>query len=91
MPQILQLSVGSVIFEHYAGRLRQPNLSCPAPTVDQMQLTATIRTVRAPGARNVDGLAIEVITTEAPDYDTAKAELDGRVPDGWQMLSVRQH
>lgn len=66
-------------------------LSFPAATVDRMQLTATIRTRPDDGAKNVDGLAMEVITTEAPDYDTAKADLDGRVPDGWQMLSVRSH
>jgi hypothetical protein len=56
-----------------------------------MQLTATIRTKPEPGARNVDGLEMDVITTEAPDYGTAKADLETRVPDGWQMLSVRSH
>jgi hypothetical protein len=56
-----------------------------------MQLTATIRTRPEPGAKNVDGLAMDVITTEGPDYDTAKADLETRVPGGWQMLSVRSH
>jgi hypothetical protein len=56
-----------------------------------MQLTATIRTRHEPGAKNRDGLAMDVITTTADDYDTARAELDGRVPEGWQMLSVRSH
>jgi hypothetical protein len=56
-----------------------------------MHLTATIRQRPDEGAKNVDGLPTDVITTEAPDYDTAKAELDGRVPDGWQMLFVRSH
>lgn len=54
-----------------------------------MILTATIRTAPATGARNRDGLTMDVITAEAPDYDTAKTELDAKVPDGWQMLSVR--
>lgn len=54
-----------------------------------MHLTATIRLRPEPGAKNVDGLAMEVLT--APDYDTALAQLDARVPDGWQKLSVRSH
>lgn len=54
-----------------------------------MTLTATIRTAPATGARNRDGLTMDVITAEAPDYDSAYTELEGKVPDGWQMLSVR--
>jgi hypothetical protein len=56
-----------------------------------MQLTATIRTIPESGAKNVDGLEMDVITIEAPDYDTALQQLDARVPDGWQKLSVRSH
>jgi hypothetical protein len=56
-----------------------------------MQLTATIRRRPAPGAKNVDGLEMKVITTEGSDYDAAKADLETRVPGGWQMLSVRSH
>jgi hypothetical protein len=56
-----------------------------------MQLTATIRTRPEPGATNRDGLAMDVITTSADDYDTAYADLTQRVPEGWQMLSVRGH
>lgn len=56
-----------------------------------MQLTATIRTRPEPEANNVDGLAMEVITTTATYYDDAFAELQSRVPEGWQMLSVRSH
>ena len=56
-----------------------------------MQLTATIRTRPEPGAKNVDGLTMDVITAHADDYDTAYAELRQQVPDGWQMLSVRGH
>jgi hypothetical protein len=63
----------------------------PATYARGMQLTATIRTRPAPGATNRDGLAMDVITTTADDYDTARADLDGRVPQGWQMLSVRSH
>jgi hypothetical protein len=72
-------------------QLRLTDLSFPAATVDQMQLTATIRTRPAEGAKNVDGLAMDVITETADDYDTALAQLDARVPDGWQKLSVRTH
>jgi hypothetical protein len=56
-----------------------------------MQLTATIRTIPEPGAKNRDGLATDVITTTADDYDAAYADLAQRVPEGWQMLSVRSH
>lgn len=56
-----------------------------------MQLTGTIRTRPADGAKNVDGLEMKVLTTEGPDYDTAKTALDEQVPDGWQLLSVRSH
>lgn len=56
-----------------------------------MNLTATIRTRPAEGAKNVDGLAMEVLTTTADDYDTAYTDLEARVPAGWQMLSVRSH
>lgn len=56
-----------------------------------MQLTATIRTRPEPGAKNRDGLAMEVITSTADDYDTALADLTARTPDGWHMLSVRSH
>lgn len=56
-----------------------------------MHLTATIRLRPEPGAKNVDGLAMEVLTETADDYDTALAQLDARVPDGWQKLSVRSH
>lgn len=54
-----------------------------------MNLTATIRTRPDEGATNVDGLAMDVLTATAPDYDTAKADIEGRVPDGWQILSLR--
>lgn len=56
-----------------------------------MQLTATIRTRPTEGAKNVDDLAMDVLTETADDYDTALAQLDSRVPDGWQKLSVRAH
>lgn len=56
-----------------------------------MHLTATIRTRPEPGAKTRDGLAMDVLTTTADDYDTAYADLQGRLPDGWQMLSVRSH
>jgi hypothetical protein len=65
--------------------------SSPATTVARMQLTATIRPRPEPGATNIDGFEMKVITTEGPDYDTAKSALETRVPDGWQMLSVRSH
>lgn len=54
-----------------------------------MILTATIRTRPEEHAKNVDGLAMDVITGEGEDYDAAYAELVGKVPEGWQMLSVR--
>ena len=54
-----------------------------------MKLTATIRTRPDDHKTDLSTLTMDVITAEAPDYDTARAELDGRVPDGWQMLSVR--
>jgi hypothetical protein len=54
-----------------------------------MQLTATIRTQPAEGAKTVDGLALDVITATADDYDTAKGELEDRVPDGWQIIALR--
>ncbi|MBP2391726.1 hypothetical protein [Aeromicrobium fastidiosum] len=56
-----------------------------------MQLTATIRTRPAEGAKKGDSLAMEVLTETADDYDAALAQLDARVPDGWQKLSVRAH
>jgi hypothetical protein len=56
-----------------------------------MQLTATIRTRPETGAKNRDGLAMEVITATADDYDTAYTDLAERVPEGWHMLSVRSH
>lgn len=54
-----------------------------------MILTATIRTAPGTGARNRDGLSMDVITVTADDYNTAYAQLEAKVPDGWQMLSVR--
>ena len=56
-----------------------------------MQLTAMIRTRPEDHKTDVSALAMDVITTTADDYDTALAELQGRVPDGWQMLSLRSH
>lgn len=56
-----------------------------------MQLTATIRQRPGHGATHRDDLTMDVITATADDYDTAKTALDNRVPDGWQMLSVRSH
>lgn len=32
---------------------------------------------------------MDVITATADDYNTAYSQLEGKVPDGWQMLSVR--
>lgn len=55
-----------------------------------MQLTATIRTRPGPGVP-LDDLVMDVITARADDYDTARTVLDDRVPDGWQVLSVRSH
>ncbi|MBD8605513.1 MULTISPECIES: hypothetical protein [Aeromicrobium] len=55
-----------------------------------MQLTATIRTRPRPGTP-LDDLVMDVITARADDYDTARDALDDRVPDGWQVLSVRSH
>ncbi|MFI5426032.1 hypothetical protein ACHMWU_03740 [Aeromicrobium sp. UC242_57] len=55
-----------------------------------MILKATIRTRPETGAKNLDGLTMDVITAEADDYDTAKAELESKTPDGWQMLSIRR-
>lgn len=65
--------------------------SFPVANVDPMQLTATIRTRPAEGAKNVDDLEMKVITTTATYYDDAYAELQQAVPEGWQMLSVRSH
>jgi hypothetical protein len=56
-----------------------------------MQLTAAIRTRPEPGATNRDGVAVDVITTTADDHDAAYADLAQRVPEGWQILSVRSH
>lgn len=56
-----------------------------------MQLTATVRTIPDSSADDIDSLRMDVITSEAPDYDTAYARLSTRVPDGWQLLSVRSH
>lgn len=55
-----------------------------------MILKATIRTRPDENAKNVDGLAMDVIAAEADDYDTAYAELESKTPDGWQMLSIRR-
>lgn len=66
-------------------------LSSAAPTLDRVILTATIRTRPETGAKNVDGLEMDVITATADDYDVAKAELEARVPEGWQMLSIRRN
>lgn len=60
------------------------------PTLDRVILKATIRTRPETGAKNLDGLTMDVITAEADDYDTAKAELESKTPDGWQMLSIRR-
>jgi hypothetical protein len=73
------------------GRFGPARFVMPAAYARSMQLTATIRTRPEPGATNRDGLAMDVITTTADDYDTAYAALAQRVPEGWQMLSVRGH
>lgn len=56
-----------------------------------MQLTAMIRPCPADHKTDVSELGMDVITTTADDYDTALTELQGRVPDDWQMLSLRSH
>lgn len=61
------------------------------PILDQVILTATIRTRPETGAKNVDGLEMDVITATADDYDGAKAELEAKTPEGWQMLSIRRN
>lgn len=55
-----------------------------------MILTATIRTRPDEHAKNVDDLVMDVITATADNYDAAKAELDAKTPEGWQMLSIRR-
>jgi hypothetical protein len=55
-----------------------------------MELTATIRQRAVEGAKNVDGLAMEIITASAEDYDSAWNELERQLPDGWQMLGIRR-
>ncbi|WP_157432595.1 hypothetical protein [Aeromicrobium sp. Root472D3] len=54
-----------------------------------MQLTATIRTRPADGAKNVDDLEHRDIIGTGPTHDDARADLDGQIPDGWQLLYVR--
>lgn len=61
----------------------------PAAYARRVNLTATIRTRPADHRTDLSTLTMDVITATADDYDTAKAELEGRVPDGWQMLSLR--
>jgi hypothetical protein len=41
-----------------------------------MQLTATIRTRPESRSKNNDGIAMDVITAKADDYDSAKTELE---------------
>ena len=66
-------------------------LSHLVASVERMQLTATVRTIPDPAANDIDSLRMDVITSEAADYDTAYARLSTRIPDGWQLLSVRRH
>lgn len=56
-----------------------------------MILTTTIRVKPTDDKTDVSELATDVITATADDYDAAYAELVGKTPDGWQMLSVRPH
>lgn len=53
-------------------------------------LAATIRQKPAPHAKNVDGLDTRSIIAEGDDYNAAKAGLAEQMPDGWQMLYVRE-
>jgi hypothetical protein len=42
-----------------------------------LKLTATIRPTET-----------KTITVEADDYETAKAQLEAQIPEGWQTLQI---
>lgn len=65
-------------------------MSLATPTLDRVILTATIRTRPEDHRTDVSTLAMDVITATADDYDAAKAELEAKTPEGWQMLSIRR-
>lgn len=66
-------------------------LSHVPPTLDTMQITATIRQRPEEHAKNVDGLKMDVLTVTGDTYDQAYQDLEFAIPSGWQMLSVRSH
>lgn len=61
----------------------------PAGYPHGMHLNGTIRRKPAEGAKTVDGLETRTIVGTGTDYDEARADLNGQVPEGWQLLNVQ--
>ena len=53
-------------------------------------LTAIIRQRPAKGVRSHEGLPIDELRASAGDVEAAQADIAGRVPEGWQILSWRR-
>lgn len=51
-------------------------------------LKAMIQTQPEPGARSHEGLHLDYLEAQGPDYDTARQQLDNDLPDGWRLIWI---
>jgi len=68
-------------------------LSSPGGTIERVSTTVTAITRQRPaiGATNHEGLELDVVKETADDYDSAVAAIRERLPEDWQILSLRTY